>query len=110
MTLPVQAPLFDDPAHPDWALIPVEQGRRLLTHEYCELNPDTSPWCGPYAALAAAIPLARTVVDLGCYMGLQAALFTNHAGSRLCRSTRSWSLLMWCRTRSGVLDAWRGGH
>jgi len=56
-----------------------EEADKLLDWEYSELDLNY-PWYGPYGYAAKVIPNDYTILDLGCYMGLQALLFQNHAG------------------------------
>lgn len=57
------------------SLIEPDELDRLLRQSWSELEPDFLCFAEVYWAAALLVPAGATVVDFGCYMGFQAALF-----------------------------------
>lgn len=59
-------------------IIPRAELTRLLRQDYCELEPDFLCFEPAYQAAAEFVPKDYIIVDFGCYLALQAYLFTRH--------------------------------
>lgn len=59
-------------------IIPRAELKRLLSQDYCELEPDFLCFEPAYQAVAKYVPKDYIIVDCGCYLALQAYLFREH--------------------------------
>ena len=61
-------------------LIPLDEYKRVLNSDFCELEYDFLCFEEVYGTLSEIIPKDKTIIDLGCYAALQSYFFKDHQG------------------------------
>lgn len=104
-------------------IIPRAELARLLRQDYCELEPDFLCFEPAYQATAKFVPKDYIIVDCGCYLALQAYLFTGHRCyigidcleqepqfQNMERAKTANSLMLYARMQDLLPSLWQGSN